>query len=204
MRDRRKENETRGVCRVKMIVGLGNIGATYSQTKHNVGFMAVDAFAAKYGLTFNKTKFESLYAEGFIGTEKVILVKPQTYMNESGRAVRPLMDYFQIDEEDLVVVYDDLDLEPGTIRLRQKGGAGGHNGIKSLIAHLGTKEFNRIRVGIGRPYPTQDVVTHVLSPFSKGTKEEIDDALIQTIDGLMYWVEGHSFIDTMTHYNKRR
>ena len=186
-----------------MIVGLGNIGAKYNDTKHNVGFMALDEFAYKNGLAFNKAKFESVYAEGFIGTEKVVLLKPQTYMNESGRAVRPMMDYFGLDLEDLVVVYDDLDLEPGKIRLRQKGGAGGHNGIKSLINHLGTQEFNRIRVGIGRPFPNQDVVTHVLSSFSKNIKEEIEDALSQSVDALTYWVEGHPFIDTMTHYNKR-
>lgn len=188
---------------MKLIVGLGNPGAKYAETKHNIGFIVVNEFAQRHGLTFNKAKFESIYAEGFIGTEKVILLKPQTYMNESGRAIRPMMDYFNIEQEEVVVVYDDLDLDPGRIRLRQKGGAGGHNGIKSMISHLGTQEFDRIRIGIGRPYPSQTVVHHVLSPFPKDHQEEMIDAVHQASDALTYWVEGHSFIDTMTHFNKK-
>lgn len=188
---------------MKMIVGLGNPGAKYRDTKHNVGFIVLDEMAHRHGLSFNKTKFESIYAEGFIGTEKVILLKPQTYMNESGRSLRPMIDYFNLDEEDVVVVYDDLDLEPGKIRLRQKGSAGGHNGIKSIISHLGTQEFDRVRVGIGRPYLAQTVVNHVLSPFPKDVHEAMLDAVHQAADALTYWIEGHTFLDTMTHFNKR-
>lgn len=186
---------------VKLIVGLGNPGAKYRETKHNIGFIAMDEMAHRHGMAFNKSKFEAVYAEGFIGTEKVLLVKPQTFMNESGRSVRPLMDYYGVDEEDLVVVYDDLDLPVGKIRLRQKGSAGGHNGIKSIIQHLGTKEFNRIRIGVGRPYPNQTVVQHVLSGFPKETHEDMLAAVNASADALQYWIEGHTFLDTMTHYN---
>lgn len=188
---------------MKMIVGLGNPGAKYTETKHNIGFLTVEEFAWQHGLAFNKAKFESVYAEGFVGTEKVLLIKPQTYMNDSGRAVRPLMDYFNVEPDDLVVIHDDLDLSPGTVRLRQKGGSGGHNGIKSLIEYLGTKDFNRIRIGIGRPYPNQTVIQHVLSNFPKDVQPDMEIAVKTASDALTYWVEGHTFPDTMSHYNKK-
>lgn len=186
---------------VKMIVGLGNPGMKYRETKHNIGFITIDEMAYRHGFALNKSKFEAIYAEGFIGTEKVLLVKPQTFMNESGRSVRPLMDYFNVETEDLVVVYDDLDLPAGKIRLRQKGSSGGHNGIKSLIQHLGTKDFNRIRIGIGRPFPNQTVIAHVLSPFPKDSHEDMLSAVEAASDSLTYWVEGHTFQETMTRYN---
>lgn len=188
---------------MKLIVGLGNPGSKYKETKHNIGFIAVEDFAFEQGMAFNKSKFEGVYAEGFVGTEKVIVLKPQTYMNESGRAVRAFMDYFNIEIEDVGVVYDDLDLNAGIIRLRQKGSSGGHNGIKSILSHLSMKNFNRIRIGIGRPYPNQSVVNHVLSAFPKEVEEEMKIAVKQASDALSYWVEGHSFLDTMTHYNSK-
>ena len=132
---------------MKMIVGLGNPGKKYEQTKHNVGFRVVDALAKEYEATFQKNPFEAQVATFFLNGEKIILVKPQTYMNDSGRAVGPLMTYLGVELTELVVVYDDLDLALGKIRLRQKGSAGGHNGMKSLISHLGSQTFNRIKIG---------------------------------------------------------
>ncbi|MFS7261207.1 aminoacyl-tRNA hydrolase [Carnobacterium divergens] len=188
---------------MKMIVGLGNPGAKYTGTKHNIGFITMDELAFQEGLTFNKSKFEAVYAEAFIGTEKVILVKPQTFMNDSGRSVRPLMDYFNLGIDDLVVVYDDLDLPTGKIRLRQKGSAGGHNGIKSLIQHLGTSEFNRIRIGIDRPVKGQTVINHVLSNFPKEVHEEMLFAVKDSAKAIRYWVKGHTFLETMNEFNKK-
>lgn len=186
-----------------MIVGLGNPGVKYANTKHNIGFMVLDEFARQKKLTFNKSKFEALYTETFIGMEKVLLVKPQTFMNDSGRAVRSLMDYFAVAIEDIVIVYDDLDLPAGKIRLRQKGSAGGHNGIKSLIQHLGTSDFNRIRIGIDRPFFDQTVINHVLSGFSKEKEEIIGFTIKDGAAAIDYWVSGHPFIDAMNQYNKK-
>lgn len=186
---------------VKLIVGLGNPGKQYETTKHNIGFLVLDALAANLGLSFNKTKFKSIYAEGNIGTEKVILVKPQTFMNLSGESVRPWMDYFDLTEEDVVIIYDDMDLPVGKIRLRMQGGHGGHNGVKSLIQHMGTKNFNRIRVGVGRPFPSQDVVSHVLSPFSKDTVDDMKSSIHESVDAIKYWVNDKTFLETMNEFN---
>lgn len=186
---------------MKLIFGLGNPGGKYQNTKHNIGFITVDYLAKHLGLTFNQTKFKSVYAEGRIGTEKVILIKPQTYMNLSGEAVQPWLDFCKLDGEDIVIIYDDMDLEVGKIRLRKKGGHGGHNGMKSIINHLGTKEFNRIRVGIGRPFPAQTVVSHVLSQFPKDEVPLMEEAVYKSVDAIKYWAEGHTFEDTMNQFN---
>ncbi|MFK4566167.1 aminoacyl-tRNA hydrolase [Enterococcus sp. UD-01] len=186
---------------MKMIVGLGNPGSKYQTTKHNIGFITVDEIAHRYNATFNKSQFEADIAQFFIGTEKIMLVKPLTFMNESGRSVGPLMTYYGITEAELIVIYDDLDLEVGKIRLRQKGSAGGHNGVKSLIAHLGTNVFPRIKIGIGRPMGKQTVIQHVLSTFPKDSHEAMLIAVKNAADAAIYACEGHSFVDTMNQFN---
>jgi PTH1 family peptidyl-tRNA hydrolase len=186
---------------MKMIVGLGNPGSKYQTTKHNIGFITVDEIAHRYNATFNKSQFEADIAQFFIGTEKIMLVKPLTFMNESGRSVGPLMTYYGITEAELIVIYDDLDLEVGKIRLRQKGSAGGHNGVKSLIAHLGTNVFPRIKIGIGRPMGNQTVIQHVLSTFPKDSHEAMLIAVKNAADAAIYACEGHSFVDTMNQFN---
>ncbi len=162
---------------MKIIAGLGNPGAEYSHTKHNVGFMFVDALAQKLGIDGWKEKFDAVLAEGRIGTEKVILVKPVTYMNDSGRALGPLMSWYKLEPKDLMVVHDDMDIPAGTIRIRRKGSAGGHNGIKSILAHVGDENFARVRIGIGRPAPGWSVVNHVLAPFLQEDAEKIRAAI---------------------------
>lgn len=186
---------------VKMVVGLGNPGAQYHETKHNIGFMVVDKWAKNEGVTFNKTKHQALFAELFINGEKIILVKPQTYMNLSGQAVKPLMDYFDCDIEDVVVVYDDMDLPIGKIRLRQKGSAGGHNGIKSLISSLGTQDFQRIRVGVGRPLEFETVIDHVLSKFLGIYLQDVDKSIDDSIAALETWIRKNSFLIAMNEHN---
>ncbi|MEB6148392.1 peptidyl-tRNA hydrolase [Enterococcus sp. 6D12_DIV0197] len=186
---------------MKMIVGLGNPGKKYEKTKHNVGFMVVDALAQKYQATFKKSAFEAEVAEFFLNGEKILLVKPQTFMNESGRAVGPLMTYFGIYQEELVVVYDDLDLALGKIRLRQKGSAGGHNGIKSLIAHLDSTVFNRIKIGIDRPRSGQTVVNHVLSPFAKDDLPIVLQSIDKAVEASSDYLTNGDFLATMNRFN---
>ena len=162
---------------MKIIVGLGNPGNEYAKTRHNVGFMLIDALADNLNITLWKDKFNAQIAEGRIGTEKILLVKPQTYMNNSGEAVGPLMRWYKLEPEDIIVAHDDMDIPAGTVRIRKKGSSGGHNGIKSLIAHLGSENFARIRLGIGRPHPGWSVVKHVLAPFPAEDRIEVDKAI---------------------------
>ena len=179
---------------MKMIVGLGNPGKKYEQTKHNVGFRVVDALAKEYEATFQKNPFEAQVATFFLNGEKIILVKPQTYMNDSGRAVGPLMTYLGVELTELVVVYDDLDLALGKIRLRQKGSAGGHNGMKSLISHLGSQTFNRIKKG-------QPFVNHVLSTVRKEEETLIEQSLDKSVNALIDYLRGQDFLATMNRFN---
>ncbi len=188
---------------MKMIVGLGNPGKKYEQTKHNIGFMVVDQIANQENSVFKKTAFEAEVADFFSNGEKILLVKPQTFMNESGRAVGRLMTYFGVYPEELVVVYDDLDLQVGKIRLRQKGSAGGHNGIKSIISHLDSQTFKRVKVGIGRPKGKQTVVQHVLSPFDKVDAPLIQEGIAQGVDATVAWMRGEDFVMAMNQFNKK-
>ncbi len=162
---------------MKMIVGLGNPGAEYAKTKHNVGWMLIDALAEKLGATDWRSREKGMVAETRIGSEKVLLVKPLTYMNNSGECVGPLMRWYKLEPEDIIVAHDDMDIPAGTIRIRKKGSAGGHNGIKSLIAHIGSENFDRVRIGVGRPLPGWTVINHVLAPFSSEDAPKIAEAI---------------------------
>lgn len=186
-----------------MIVGLGNIGSKYAQTRHNVGFMVVDSLAQDVQATFvYKEKLFAQIATTVIEAQKVLLVKPTTYMNESGKAIRAISDYFSIQLEDILVVYDDMDLVTGKLRLRQKGSAGGHNGIKSTIAHLGTQDFKRLKLGIDHPKQTK-VVDWVLSEFTPQQKVEFEIGLQQAKDALKDWLKEDNFMQTMNRFNKK-
>ncbi len=185
---------------MKMIVGLGNIGRKYEKTRHNVGFSVVEKLADRFSANFNKEKFDALIAAAFINGEKVLLVKPTTFMNDSGRAVGPLMTYFDINIDDIMIIHDDMDLELGKIRLRQKGSAGGHNGIKSVIAHVHTQNFKRIKVGIDHPQ-NQAVVQWVLSRFTSTQKPAMEQALTSACDAVEYWLAGNTFMNTMNKFN---
>lgn len=183
-----------------MIVGLGNIGPKYAQTRHNVGFMIVDEIAAKAHADFQTSKFEAQVATFFNEGEKVLLVKPSTYMNDSGRAVGPLMDYFNIEPTDLLVVHDDLDLPLGKVRLKQKGSAGGHNGIKSIIAHVGDQKFKRVKVGIDHPNK-MSVVDYVLGKFTPQQQPLFNDAKITAVAAIEAWLANDDFAAVMNQYN---
>ena len=177
---------------MKIFVGLGNPGSEYATTKHNVGFMLADALSKEIDASNWHEDFNALIAHTFIDGEKIFLVKPLTYMNLSGEAVRPIMDYYKLTPEDLIVAHDDMDLAVGVIRLRPKGSGGGHHGIESIIQHLGGNEnFSRVRIGIGRPpfneqliphsdspYATMSKVNkHVLSPFTEEDSTKIKEAI---------------------------
>ncbi len=152
---------------MKLIVGLGNPGKEYSGTRHNVGFAVIDELSSEYSIGVNKGKFKGVYGEGRINNERVILLKPLTYMNLSGESVKAISDFYKIPVEDIIIIYDDISLPVGGLRIREKGSAGGHNGIKSIIAHLKTDEFPRIKVGVGSKPEGGDLVNHVLGHFSK-------------------------------------
>ena len=160
-----------------MIAGLGNPGAEYARTKHNVGFMLVDALAERLNAPAWKEDFFSSVTEVRIGGEKVFLVKPLTYMNNSGEAIGPMLSYYKMTADDLTVVHDDMDIPAGTVRIRKKGSSGGHNGIKSIIAHVGGENFARVRIGVGRPPAGWTVINHVLAPFLAEDAPKIREAI---------------------------
>ena len=159
-----------------LIVGLGNPGKQYENTRHNVGFDAVDLLVDEYRVPSSGKQHKAMYGKGVIAGQKVILAKPLTYMNLSGESVRSLVEYYKIDpEEELIVIYDDISLEPGKIRIRKKGSAGGHNGIKNIIAQLGTQNFQRIKVGVGEKPKGWDLADYVLGHFSKEDRELMEE-----------------------------
>lgn len=186
---------------MKIIIGLGNIGKEYENTRHNAGFMAIDKLAEACDMKFDREKFSAYYSKGKINGEDVILLKPTTFMNNSGIALRQCMDFFKCTPQDILVMYDDMDMPVGKLRLRQKGSAGGHNGIKSIIAHIGTDEFDRIRIGIGKDklIPT---VNWVLGKFNEEDRPELNKALENAAKAAKFSIS-HSFSDTMNRYNRK-
>ena len=186
-----------------IIVGLGNPGLKYEGTRHNVGFDVIDKIAEEYHIAVDTRKHRALIGRGVIDGFRVILAKPQTFMNLSGESIRELVDYYKVDEEtDLIVIYDDISLDVGQLRIRKKGSAGGHNGIKNIISHLGTQEFPRIKVGVGDKPKKMDLADYVLSRFSKEDRAVMEDAfreaagavemmIIQGADAAMNQFNGH-------------
>lgn len=175
--------------RWRLIVGLGNPGQQYAETRHNIGFAIVDLLAEKHGLKFNKMMNRAIIAIGEIDGEKVVLAKPQTFMNDSGSAVSPIARFYKIALPDLMVIYDELDIPFAQLRMRPFGGNGGHNGMKSIIARLGSQEFPRLRVGIGRPPGKMDPASFVLQPFSAAEREEIAETSERAARGLVIWLK---------------
>ncbi len=161
-----------------IIVGLGNPTTKYQGTRHNVGFDCIDKIAATYQISLDFVKHKAVCGTGYINGQKVILAKPQTYMNLSGESVRQLVDYYKITPEELIVIYDDISLDVGQLRIRKKGSAGGHNGIKNIILHLGTTDFPRIKIGVGNKPADWDLADYVLSRFSKEDQEFIQVAAV--------------------------
>ncbi len=183
-----------------LIVGLGNPGREYEKTRHNIGFRCVEAVAAAHGLAFAKKQSKALVADGLIAAQKVLLAKPQTYMNLSGEAVRSLIDFYKIPLVNLLVISDDMDIPIGTIRIREKGGAGGQKGLKSIIEHLGTQEFARMRIGVGRPPGRMDPMDYVLQDFAKEDTILVIETLDRAVRAVESWLrDGISLM--MTRHN---
>ncbi|WP_461809793.1 aminoacyl-tRNA hydrolase [Faecalimonas sp.] len=186
-----------------IIVGLGNPTSQYEGTRHNVGFDVIDVIAKKYNISMDIRKHKAFCGKGIIAGQKVILAKPQTYMNLSGESVRSLVDYFKVDEEqELIVIYDDISLDVGQLRIRKKGSAGGHNGIKNIIAHLGHSVFPRIKVGVGEKPKQYDLADYVLGHFSKEERKIVEEGYCKTVNAIELMVNGE--IETaMNDYNKK-
>jgi PTH1 family peptidyl-tRNA hydrolase len=183
-----------------MVVGLGNPGKKYFETKHNVGFMVLDQLAKDYNVQIDKLEFDAATATVRVDGERILLVEPQTYMNTSGKAVRQLMSFYQVQEDELLVVQDDLDMPMGKLRFRTKGSAGGHNGIKDIIAATGSSNFARVKIGTDHP-AKQTVVDWVLTPFSKDDRPLIDAAVDKAVALIKDRINGAQVSQLMNKYN---
>jgi PTH1 family peptidyl-tRNA hydrolase len=186
---------------MKCIVGLGNIGKRFESTRHNIGFEVIDYILDRNNFSLDKQKFKGAYTIERLNQEKVMFIEPLTMMNLSGEAVAPLMDYYDIDVDDLIVLYDDLDLPQGEIRLRQKGSAGGHNGMKSIIKMLGTDQFKRIRIGVDRPSGGMSVPDYVLQKFSKQEMVTMEKVIEHSARAVEAYIETSRFDQVMNEYN---
>ena len=186
-----------------IIAGLGNPGKEYEKTRHNAGFCCIDVLASKYNINVRENEHKALVGKGYIEGQKVILVKPQTYMNNSGEAIREITDYYKVDpESELIVLYDDISLDVGMLRIRDKGSAGGHNGIKSIIAHLGTQNFLRIKVGVGDKVPQGDLVDHVLGHFNSDDSKTMKDSFEKAAEATVMLL-GDDLEKAMNIYNRK-
>ncbi len=186
-----------------IIAGLGNPTREYENTRHNIGFMAIDMLADKYNIHVMDCKHKALIGKGIIGTTKVILVKPLTYMNLSGEAIRAVVDYYKVDPtSELIVIYDDISLDVGQLRIRKKGSAGGHNGIKNIIAHLDDDTFLRVKVGVGEKPKGYDLADYVLGHFSKEELEVMRESL-EKVDGAVNLMLEDKVDAAMNEYNKK-
>ncbi len=168
-----------------LIVGLGNPEKEYGNTRHNVGFDAINELARINKIEINKNKFKGLYGQGIMENEKVILLKPQTYMNLSGESIQEIMHFYKIPVERLIVIYDDIDIEEGVVKIRKNGGPGTHNGMKSVIQMIGTQNFARIRIGIGKPEDKDRLIEHVIGKISKESAEILEKAVLKSSEAII-------------------
>lgn len=186
-----------------VIAGLGNPTKKYEHTRHNIGFDVIQYLADQYNISINIGKFKGLCGTGVIEGQKVLLLKPQTFMNLSGNSVREAVDFYKLNPaSELIVIYDDIALEPGYLRVRKKGRAGGHNGMKDIIAHLGTQEFLRVRVGVGEKPPEYELADYVLGHFSKEDREKVEEAIKCAADAVKLMVQDQADA-AMNLYNKK-
>jgi PTH1 family peptidyl-tRNA hydrolase len=188
---------------MNIIIGLGNPGKDYVGTRHNVGFEVIDKLAYDYNISVNKSKHKALMAEGTIKDKKVVLLKPQTYMNLSGESVKEALSWYKCSNKDIIVIYDDISLDVGEIRVRQQGSAGGHNGMKSIIQQLGTDEFIRVRIGIGEKPKNWDLADYVLGRFAKEEIEPIIEGFKKAADACEMVLDT-GVLSAMNKYNQKK
>ena len=185
---------------MRLIVGLGNPGKKYECTRHNIGFMCVDMLLKKLNASLDQEGFKSFYTTVFHKGEKIIIMEPQTYMNLSGEAVSAIVNFYKIEHEDILVIYDDLDLPAGKLRLRSSGSSGGHNGMKNIIGLLGDQNIKRIRIGISRD-TKYEVCDYVLSKIAGEDKKEFDKELDRASDAVLYWLDERDYNKVMSKFN---
>jgi PTH1 family peptidyl-tRNA hydrolase len=185
-----------------LVAGLGNPGKEYSSSRHNVGFIVVDEIAKRLGISLKKKGFRSLYAEVLLEEKKLLLLKPQTYMNLSGVAVSDAIEFFKIPPKDIIVVYDEIDLPLGSIRIKTGGGSAGHKGVQSIINCLGESDFVRVRVGIGKPIQKSEIIGHVLSGFEKGEQKIMEDTVSRAADAILEIIL-RGLQNAMNKFNRR-
>ncbi len=185
---------------IVLLAGLGNPGVKYARTRHNVGFRIIDSLADMFSLSLDKSRFDTKYSKGTVNGIKAVLAKPQSFMNRSGFPLRKIAAYFKINTSDIIVVHDDLDLDFGKIKIVKNRGHGGHNGIKSIIEAFGTKDFIRVRVGIGRPHGGKEVIAHVLSSFENDEEKELENIVKKSVDTCLMIME-QGFKKAMTVCN---
>lgn len=187
-----------------IIAGLGNPTQQYDHTRHNIGFDTITYLADRYHITMNTKKFQAICGTGIIEGQKVLLLKPQTYMNLSGNSIGEAVNFYKLDPAtEVIVIYDDIALEPGYIRVRKKGSAGGHNGIKDIIAQLGTQEFKRVRVGVGEKPKDYDLAAYVLGHFAAEDRKKVEEAIAQAADAVELMVQDRAD-EAMNLYNKKK
>lgn len=187
-----------------MIAGLGNPTRQYEKTRHNIGFDTIDKIADAFHISMRDAKLKSICGSGVIAGQKVLLLKPQTFMNNSGEAIRAALHFYKLDPEtQMLVIYDDISLEPGNLRIRLKGSAGGHNGIKSIIAHAGTQQFARMKIGVGHKPDGWDLADYVLGRFTKEEREAAEDAMKDAVQAAELIVAGDA-AQAMNLYNKKK
>ena len=186
-----------------IIAGLGNPTKEYEKTRHNAGFDAIDVLAEKHGIQITERKHKAFCGTGFIGGERVLLAKPQTFMNASGESLREAADFYKIRPEQVIVIYDDISLRVGQLRIRTKGSAGGHNGIKSIIAHLGSQDFPRIKIGVGAKPDRMDLADYVLSRFSQTDRQMMEDAFQDAADAVKFMLADGADA-AMNRYNRKK
>jgi len=184
---------------MKLIVGLGNPGKEYEHTRHNVGFDVIDLLCEKYNIQANRKKFKGIYGDGIIGGERALVLKPTTYMNLSGESIKEVLSFYKVPNENIIVVYDDISLDVGRLRIRGKGSAGGHNGIKSIIAHLGSDVFPRIKIGVGQP-SKDDLASHVLGRFSKDEHEKLNESFKAAVEAIEVIIQNGT-VEAMNKFN---
>ena len=185
---------------MRIVIGLGNPGREYARTRHNIGFMVVERMAKRIGADRGRARFRSQIAEGSFAHQQIVLVQPQTYMNLSGHALREIVNWYRVDLEDVLVVFDDMDLPFGSLRLRPSGSAGGHNGLRSIVEQLGTTTVPRLRLGIGRG--RSSAVGQVLSRFSPEEERHLPEVIDEAVDAITCWVE-HGIVPCMNNVNRR-
>lgn len=185
-----------------VIVGLGNPGKDYTNTRHNVGFDTIDLLAKRNNISINKIKFKSVYGEGTIGSEKVLLVKPQTYMNNSGMTVRDIYNFYKVPIENVIIIVDDIDIDFSRVRIKGRGSAGSHNGLKSIIQLIGKDDFPRVKIGIGSKRENQDLANFVLSRFSKDEREIIESSILTAAESVETIIK-YSLTRAMNEFNTK-